>query len=184
VTSERFPGAHILAVNGISPTIGEDVFIAPGAVIVGDVEIGAGSSVWFNAVLRGDVAPIRVGMGSNIQDLSLLHVDRGNPCIVGNNVTIGHNAIVHGTVLEDDVTIAMGAVVLSRSHIGSGAVIAAGAVVPEGMQVEPSALMAGVPAVMKRTLRPERRDQLAAIAGLYVENARRFRATMMITEGA
>lgn len=182
--SDRFPGAHILAVNGIAPTIGEDVFIAPGAVIVGDVEIGVGSSVWFNAVLRGDVAPIRVGAGSNIQDLSLLHVDRGNPCIVGNNVTIGHNAIVHGTVLEDDVTIAMGAVVLSRSHIGSGAVIAAGAVVPEGMRVEPGALMAGVPAVMKRTLHPERRDQLAAIAGLYVENARRFRATMTITEGA
>lgn len=182
--SNRFPGAHILAVNGISPTIGEDVFIAPGAVIIGDVEIGAGSSVWFNAVLRGDVAPIRVGVGSNVQDLALLHVDRGNPCIVGNNVTIGHSAIVHGTVLEDDVTIAMGAIVLSRSHIGSGAVIAAGAVVPEGMQVEPGALMAGVPAVMKRTLHPERRDQLAAIAGLYVENARRFRATMTNTEGA
>ena len=144
--SERFPGAHILEVNGICPKIAEDVFIAPGAVIVGDVEIGPGSSVWFNAVLRGDVAPIRVGAGTNIQDLSLLHVDRGNPCIVGNNVTIGHNAIVHGTVLEDDVTIAMGAIVLSRSHVGRGAVIAAGAVVSEGMQVEEGALMAGVPA--------------------------------------
>jgi carbonic anhydrase/acetyltransferase-like protein (isoleucine patch superfamily) len=182
--SDRYPGAHILAVNGIAPTIADDVFIAPGAVIVGDVEIGAGSSVWFNAVLRGDVAPIRVGMGTNIQDLSLLHVDRGNPCIVGNNVTIGHNAIVHGTVLEDDVTIAMGAIVLSRSHIGCGAVIAAGAVVPEGMQVEPGALMAGVPAVMKRSLNPERREQLAAIGGLYVENALRFRMTMTTTEGA
>jgi carbonic anhydrase/acetyltransferase-like protein (isoleucine patch superfamily) len=182
--SARYPGAHILAVNGIAPTIADDVFIAPGAVIVGDVVIGAGSSVWFNAVLRGDVAPIRVGMGTNIQDLSLLHVDRGNPCIVGNNVTIGHNAIVHGTVLEDDVTIAMGAIVLSRSHIECGAVIAAGAVVPEGMQVEPGALMAGVPAVMKRSLNPERREQLAAIGGLYVENAWRFRMTMTTTEGA
>ena len=182
--SDRYPGAHILAVNGIAPTIADDVFIAPGAVVVGDVEIGAGSSVWFNAVLRGDVAPVRVGKGSNIQDLSLLHVDRGNPCIVGDNVTIGHNAIVHGTVLEDDVTIAMGAIVLSRSHVGRGAVIAAGAVVPEGMQVEPGALMAGVPAVLKRSLNPERREQLAAIGGLYVENARRFRMTMMTTEGA
>ena len=182
--SERFPGAHILDVNGVSPTIAEDVFIAPGAVIVGDVEIGAGSSVWFNAVLRGDVAPIRIGAGTNIQDLSLLHVDRGNPCIVGNNVTIGHNAIVHGTVIEDDVTIAMGAIVLSRSHIGSGAVVAAGAVIAEGMQVEAGALMAGVPAVMKRSLNPERRKQLAAIGGLYVENARRFLATMKISEGA
>jgi gamma-carbonic anhydrase len=182
--SDRYPGAHILAVNGIAPTIADDVFIAPGAVIVGDVEVGAGSSIWFNAVLRGDVAAIRVGRGTNIQDLSLLHVDCGNPCIVGNNVTIGHNAIVHGTVLEDDVTIAMGAIVLSRSHIGRGAVIAAGAVIPEGMQVEPGALMAGVPAVMKRSLNPERREQLAAIGGLYVENARRFRMTMTTTEGA
>ncbi len=176
--SSRFPGAHILSVNGTSPTIADEVFIAPGAVIVGDVEIGPGSSIWFNAVLRGDVAPIRVGSGSNVQDLALLHVDRGNPCIVGDNVTIGHSAIVHGTVVENDVTIAMGAVVLSRSRIGSGAVIAAGAVVPEGMQVEPNALMAGVPAVMKTTLNPERRAQLAAIGGLYVENARRFQSSM------
>jgi carbonic anhydrase/acetyltransferase-like protein (isoleucine patch superfamily) len=176
--TERFPGAHILEVNGVTPTIAEDVFIAPGAVIVGDVEIGPGSSVWFNAVLRGDVAPVRIGAGTNIQDLSLLHVDRGNPCIVGNNVTIGHSAIVHGTVLEDDVTIAMGAIVLSRSRVGTGAVIAAGAVVAEGEQVEPGSLMVGIPAVMKRSLNPERRAQLAEIAGLYVENAARFRETM------
>lgn len=180
--SSRFPRAHILSVNGTSPRIADDVFIAPGAVVVGDVEIGPGSSIWFNAVLRGDVAPIRVGSGSNVQDLALLHVDRGNPCIVGNNVTIGHSAIVHGTVVEDDVTIAMGAVVLSRSRIGSGAVIAAGAVVPEGMLVEPGALMVGIPAVMKSTLNPERRAQLAAIGGLYVENARRFRSTLQPME--
>ena len=176
--TERFPGAHILEFNGISPTIAEDVFVAPGAVVIGDVEIGPGSSVWFNAVLRGDVAPIRVGAGTNIQDLSLLHVDRGNPCIVADNVTIGHSAIVHGTDVEDDVTIAMGAIVLSRSRIGRGAVIAAGAVVTEGCHVEPGALMAGIPAVKKATLNPERREQLAAIAGLYGENARRFMATM------
>jgi carbonic anhydrase/acetyltransferase-like protein (isoleucine patch superfamily) len=176
--SDRFPGAWILTVNGQSPRIAEDVFIAPGAVVVGDVEIGPGSSIWFNAVLRGDVASIRVGSGTNIQDLALLHVDRGNPCVVGNNVTVGHGAIVHGTVLEDDVTVAMGAVVLSRSRVGAGAVIAAGAVVPERMVVEPGSLMAGVPAQLKQTLNPERREQLAQIAGLYVENARRFRATM------
>ena len=180
--TERFPGAHILEFNGIAPRIAAGAFIAPGAVIAGDVEIGPGSSVWFNAVLRGDVAPIRVGSGTNIQDLSLLHVDRGNPCVVGDNVTVGHNAIVHGTVVEDDVTIAMGAIVLSRSRIGRGAVIAAGAVVTEGFQVEPGALMVGVPAVMKATLNPERRAQLSAIAGLYGENARRFQATMRAVE--
>jgi carbonic anhydrase/acetyltransferase-like protein (isoleucine patch superfamily) len=176
--SDRFPGAHILAVNGISPRIAEDVFVAPGAVVVGDVEIGPGSSIWFNAVLRGDVAPIRIGRGTNIQDLSLLHVDRGNPCIVGDNVTIGHSAIVHGTVVEDDVTIAMGAVVLSHSRIGRGSVIAAGAVVPERMIVAAGSLMVGVPALLKSTLNPDRREQLSAIAGLYVENAARFRSTL------
>jgi carbonic anhydrase/acetyltransferase-like protein (isoleucine patch superfamily) len=176
--TSHHPGAHILAVNGITPRIADDVFVAPGAVIVGDVEIGAGSSVWFNVVLRGDVAPIRIGEGTNIQDLSLLHVDRDNPCIVGNNVTIGHSAIVHGTVVEDDVTIAMGAIVLSWSHIGKGAVVAAGAVVPERMQVEPGALMVGIPAIQKATLSPERREQLASIAGLYVANATRFRQTL------
>jgi carbonic anhydrase/acetyltransferase-like protein (isoleucine patch superfamily) len=180
--TSRFPGAHILSVNETSPRIAEDVFIAPGAVVVGDVEIGPGSSIWFNAVLRGDVAPIRIGAGTNVQDLALLHVDRGNPCIVGDNVTIGHSAIVHGTVVENDVTIAMGAIVLSRSHIGAGAVIAAGAVVSEGMQVEPGALMVGIPAIMKSTLNPDRRAQLAAIGGLYVENAIRFRTTLVPVE--
>jgi carbonic anhydrase/acetyltransferase-like protein (isoleucine patch superfamily) len=180
--TERFPGAHILEFDGIAPKIAEDVFIAPGAVIVGDVEIGPGSSVWFNAVLRGDVASIRVGAGTNVQDLALLHVDRGNPCVVKDNVTIGHSAVVHGTVLEDDVTIAMGAVVLSRSRVGRGAVIAAGAVVTEGFLVAPGALMVGVPAVMKTTLNPERRQQLAAIASLYVANGRRFMATMRPVE--
>jgi carbonic anhydrase/acetyltransferase-like protein (isoleucine patch superfamily) len=179
--SDRFPGAHILAVNGVSPTIAEDVFIAPGAVVVGDVTIGARSSIWFNVVLRGDVAPIRIGEGTNIQDLSLLHVDRNNPCIVGNNVTIGHSAIVHGTVVEDDVTIAMGAVVLSWSRIGRGSVIAAGAVVPERMQVEPGSLMVGIPATQKTTLNAERQQQLASIAGLYVENAARYRQTLATT---
>ena len=176
--SERFPGAHILAVNGMFPAIAEGVFVAPGAVVVGDVEIGEGSNIWFNAVLRGDVAPIRVGKGTNVQDLAMLHVDRNNPCIVGDNVTIGHSAIVHGTVVENDVTIAMGAIVLSYSRIGAGSVIAAGAVISERTQVEPGSLMAGVPAELKKTLNAERRDQLAAIAGLYVENARRFRATL------
>jgi carbonic anhydrase/acetyltransferase-like protein (isoleucine patch superfamily) len=176
--TDRFPGAHILSVNGISPTIGKDVFIAPGAVVVGDVTIGDRSSIWFNVVLRGDVAPIRIGEGTNIQDLTLLHVDRGNPCIIGNNVTIGHSAIVHGTVVEDDVTIAMGAVVLSWSRIGRGAVIAAGAVVPERMHVEPGSLMVGIPASQKTTLNAERQQQLASIAGLYVENAARYRQTL------
>src|SRR5215217_7406142 len=107
---------NILAVNGISPKIAPDVFIAPGAVVAGDVEIGPESSVWFNAVIRGDVAPIRIGARSNVQDGAVLHVDPGTPCIVGDDVTIGHGAIVHGTTIGDGTTIGMGAIVLSRSR--------------------------------------------------------------------
>ena len=117
--------------NDVSPRIAPDVYLAPGSVVIGDVEIGAGSSVWFNAVIRGDVAPIRIGERSNVQDNAVLHVDTGTPCIVGDEVTIGHSAVVHGTTVGDGVTIGMGAVVLSRSTIGEEAIVAAGALVPE-----------------------------------------------------
>ena len=117
--------------NDVSPRIAPDVYLAPGSVIIGDVEIGAGSSVWFNAVIRGDVAPIRIGERSNVQDNAVLHVDTGTPCIVGDEVTIGHSAVVHATTVGDGVTIGMGAVVLSRSTIGQEAIVAAGALVAE-----------------------------------------------------
>ena len=105
----------LLPFKGVFPRIASGVYLAPGSVVIGDVEIGADSSVWFNAVIRGDVAPIRIGERSNVQDGAVLHVDTGTPCIVGNEVTIGHAAIVHGTTVGDGVTIGMGAVVLSRS---------------------------------------------------------------------
>src|ERR671917_252674 len=121
----------LLPFDGVFPRIASGVFLAPGSVVIGDVDIGAESSVWFNAVVRGDVAPIRIGERSNVQDGAVLHVDPGTPCVVGDEVTIGHGAIVHGTNVGNGVTIGMGAIVLSRSTIGAGAVIAAGAVVPE-----------------------------------------------------
>src|SRR5688572_5072081 len=93
------PRGLVFALGNVAPRIARDVYIAPGAVVVGDVEIGAGSSIWFNAVLRGDVAPIRVGERSNVQDNAVLHVDPGTPCVIGNDVTIGHGAIVHGTTI-------------------------------------------------------------------------------------
>lgn len=174
----QLPRPHILAVNGISPKIAPDVFIAPGAVVVGDVEIGPGASVWFNAVLRGDVAPIRVGARSNIQDNAVLHVDPGTPCIVGDDVTVGHGAIVHGTTVGNGTTIGMGAVVLSRSTVGARAIVAAGAVVGEGAEVADGALVAGVPAKEKRILDDERQALSLAGATGYVRNATRFKATL------
>jgi carbonic anhydrase/acetyltransferase-like protein (isoleucine patch superfamily) len=168
----------VLAVNGISPKIAPDVFIAPGAVVVGDVEIGPGSSVWFQAAIRGDVAPVRIGARTNVQEGAVLHVDRDAPCIVGDDVTIGHRAIVHGTTVGNGVTVGMGSILLSRSRIGDRAVVAAGAVVSEGTEVAPGALVMGVPAREKRILEEER--QLASVAGAtgYVENAARFKATL------
>ena len=162
------PRGLVFTLNGVAPRIADDVYIAPGAIVAGDVEIGAGSSIWFNAVLRGDVAPIRIGERSNVQDGAVLHIDPGTPCVVGNDVTIGHGAIVHGTTVEDGVTIGMGAVVLSRSRIGARAVVAAGAV------VAPGALVMGIPAKERRIMNEQQRAFMMQGAPRYVENARLF----------
>ena len=159
-----------------SPRIAAGVYLAPGSVVIGDVEIGADSSVWFNAVIRGDVAPIRIGERSNVQDGAVLHVDRGTPCIVGDEVTIGHAAIVHGTTVGDGVTIGMGAVVLSRSEIGAEAIVAAAALVPEDAVVASGALVMGVPAREKRSLSDEERTASRENARRYVRNAAAYRA--------
>jgi carbonic anhydrase/acetyltransferase-like protein (isoleucine patch superfamily) len=161
----------LLPFKGVSPRIASGVYLAPGSVVIGDVEIGADSSVWFNAVIRGDVAPIRIGERSNVQDGAVLHVDTGTPCIVGNEVTIGHAAIVHGTTVGDGVTIGMGAVVLSRSQIGTEAIIAAAALVPEDAVVASGALMMGVPAREKRLLSDAERAASRENALRYVRNA-------------
>jgi carbonic anhydrase/acetyltransferase-like protein (isoleucine patch superfamily) len=161
----------LLPFKDVFPRIAAGVYLAPGSVVIGDVDIGADSSVWFNAVIRGDVAPIHIGERSNIQDNAVLHVDTGTPCIVGNEVTIGHAAIVHGTTIKDGVTIGMGAVVLSRSQIGTEAIIAAAALVPEDAIVAPGALMMGVPAREKRLLSDAERAASRENALRYVRNA-------------
>lgn len=167
--------ALILPFNGVFPRIAAGVYLAPGSVVIGDVEIGEESSIWFNAVLRGDVAPIRVGRRSNVQDGAVLHLDRGTPCIVGDEVTIGHGAIVHGTSVGDGVTIGMGAVVLSRSTIGSEAIVAAAALVPEDAVVVEGALVMGVPARERRLLSAEERAASRENARRYVRNAEQFK---------
>ena len=144
--SERQKGL-VLPVNGVYPTIPSDCFIAPNATIVGDVEMGSECSVWFNAVVRGDVNSIRMGNRVNVQDGACIHCTyEKTKTIIGNNVSIGHNAIVHGCTVEDNVLIGMGAIVMDRSRIGSNSIIAAGAVVLEDTVVPPGTIFAGIPA--------------------------------------
>jgi carbonic anhydrase/acetyltransferase-like protein (isoleucine patch superfamily) len=139
--------AVILPVKGVLPVMGNNCFVAPNATIVGDVIIGDDCSVWFNAVIRGDVNSIRIGNKVNVQDGAILHCTyEKTKVIIGNNVSIGHNAIVHGCVIEDNVLVGMGAIIMDNAHIGSNSIIAAGAVVLENTAVEPGTIYAGVPA--------------------------------------
>jgi carbonic anhydrase/acetyltransferase-like protein (isoleucine patch superfamily) len=137
----------ILPVKGIAPQIPEDCFVAPNATIVGDVTMGSDCSIWFNAVVRGDVNKIRIGNKVNIQDGACIHCTyQKTETVIGNNVSIGHNAIVHGCTVEDNVLIGMGAIVMDRVHIGQNSIIAAGAVVLEDTKIPPGSIYAGVPA--------------------------------------
>ena len=139
--------AYIFPVNGLSPTMGANCFIAPNATIVGDVVMGDDCSVWFNAVIRGDVNSIRLGNKVNVQDGAVIHCTfEKTKTYIGNNVSVGHNAIVHGCVIDNNVLIGMGAIVMDNCHIGSNCIIAAGAVVLENTVVEPGIIYAGVPA--------------------------------------
>jgi len=139
--------ALIRTLNGITPALGEGCFLAETAVVIGDVVMGDRCSVWYNAVVRGDVNSIRIGHRVNVQDGAVLHCTYQRTTLtIGNDVSIGHNAIVHGCTVHDKVLIGMGAIVMDRAVIGEGSVIAAGAVVLEGTVVPPGSLMAGVPA--------------------------------------
>jgi carbonic anhydrase/acetyltransferase-like protein (isoleucine patch superfamily) len=137
----------ILPVKGVSPQIPEDCFVAPNATIVGDVVMGSECSIWFNAVVRGDVNTIKMGNKVNVQDGACIHCTyQKTETLIGNNVSIGHNAIVHGCTVEDNVLIGMGAIVMDRVRIGKNSIIAAGAVVLEDTDVPPGSIFAGVPA--------------------------------------
>ena len=142
----------ILAYKGIMPTIGQNVFIAPTAVVIGDVRIGDNSSVWYGTVVRGDRDVITIGQNCNIQDNCTVHTDPGKPVTIGNNVSVGHNAVVHGCSLEDNSLIGIGATVLNEAVVKNGSIVGSGAVVKQGQSVGPRQLVAGVPAVVKKQL--------------------------------
>src|SRR6201994_1993679 len=155
---------------GYSPVIPESCYVDISAQIIGQVELGEHTSVWMNAVLRGDVHSIRVGANSNVQDCAVLHGMRHkHPVIVGDWVTIGHNATVHGCVIEDACLIGMGAVILNGAVIGKGCIIAAGALIPEGTIVPPRTLWAGLPARQRRTLEEDDREQILMYARNYLD---------------
>lgn len=156
--------------------IDPSAFIAPGAVVLGDVTMEADSSVWYGCVVRGDMAPITIGHSTNIQDLTLMHVDAGVPCTIGARVGVGHRVILHGCTVEPDCLIGMGAILLNGVHVGSGSVIGAGAVVPEGTQVPPGSLVLGVPGKVVRPVDDALRARIAGTWRHYVEQARRHRA--------
>ncbi len=167
----------LMSYKGIKPRIGKRVYISPTAVIEGDVEIGDGASVWHGAVLRGDMAPVRLGRNSNIQDNCTVHTDAGKPAIIGENVTVGHNAVVHGCIVEDLALIGIGAVVLTGAVIGEGCIVAAGAVVMENTKFPAHQLVAGIPARIKRPLTDDQMRNLGSSAQNYIElSAERLKA--------
>ena len=156
---------------GKPPTLGENAYIAKGAVVFGDVMLGDHSSVWYNAVLRGDINRIVVGHHTNIQDLSVLHVADEWPCLVGNWVTIGHSAVVHACTIGDEVLVGMGAVILDGAVVGDQSLVGAKALVTQGMKIPSGSLVLGAPAKVVRALTTEERGQLKYWAQKYVGNA-------------
>ncbi|MEJ2657329.1 MAG: gamma carbonic anhydrase family protein [Desulfobacterales bacterium] len=167
----------ILEFKGRTPIIGKNVFIAPTAVIIGDVEIKDNSSIWYGTVVRGDMSPIIIGENTNIQDNCTIHTDHDKPALIGNHVTVGHNAVVHGCILKDNCLIGINSVVLSGAVIETGAVVAAGSVVKHGQVVGPYHLVAGIPCEVKKELSETTVEKRKATAEHYIELAREHMAT-------
>jgi carbonic anhydrase/acetyltransferase-like protein (isoleucine patch superfamily) len=172
--------ATLVEIDGVAPTIDADVWLAPTAVLIGDVRIGARSSVWFGAVLRADFDRIEIGEESSIQDNAVLHCATGLPTVVGSRVTVGHGALLEGCVIEDEALVGMGAIVLHRARVGAGAMVAAGAVVPERGAVAPGVLAAGVPAREKKRLDGAAERWTSVAAGDYQDLRRAYLSTHVV----
>ncbi|AMO21916.1 gamma carbonic anhydrase family protein [Ramlibacter solisilvae] len=160
--------------DGKSPQLGEGAWVADSAEVIGDVQLGANASVWFGTVVRGDCESIRIGRNSNVQDLSVLHADFGKPLTIGDNVTVGHQVMLHGCTIGDGSLIGIQAVILNDAKIGRNCIVGAGSVITEGKEFPDNSLIIGSPARVVRTLSEEQIRMAAAGAGHYVENAPRF----------
>lgn len=160
----------ILEHKGVAPRIDASVFVAPNACIIGDVRIGAESSLWFNVVVRGDVNYIRIGCRTNIQDGTIVHVTREtHPTLIGDDVTVGHGVTLHGCTVEDGSLVGIGAIILDGAVVGASSLVAAGSVVAPGTQIPPRSLVMGSPGRVKRTLTDDECARLRSVAGHYLE---------------
>jgi len=157
-----------------TPQVDPTCFVAPNATVIGQVTLARGASIWFNTVVRGDMAPITIGEDTNVQDLAMVHVDYNTPTVMGSRVVVGHRAIIHGATVGDDCIIGMGAILLNRSRVGSNCIVAAGAVVREDFVVPDGSLVAGVPAVIKRPLTPEETERIQRNARDYAARAQLY----------
>jgi len=164
--------------GGKRPKVHPDAYIAPTAVLIGDVEVEAGASVWFGAVLRGDEAKIVIREGANVQDNAVIHCAEDLPTLVERNASVGHSAQLEGCVVEEGALVGMGATMLQRSRLGARSMLAAGAVLQEGREIPPGHLAAGVPATIKKTLEGSSRAWVGTAAGHYRDRAVRYRAQL------
>lgn len=156
--------------------VGRGAWVAPNATLTGRVTLGAAASVWYGCVLRGDLEPITIGDETNVQDLTIVHVDHGFPTVVGSRVTIGHRAVIHGCTIDDEAVVGMGAILLTGSRVGRGALVAAGALLREGFTVPPGMIAAGVPAVLRGEVGPELARRFAEGRESYLRLAARQQA--------
>jgi carbonic anhydrase/acetyltransferase-like protein (isoleucine patch superfamily) len=170
---------RLFAYGGKTPVVAPDAFIAPGSVIVGDVEIASAAGIWFNCTLRADEETIRIGERSNLQDGTVIHVHgRKQGTYIGSGVTVGHMVLLHACTLEDGAYVGMGSTILDEAVVEGGAMLAAGALLTQGKRVPKGELWAGRPAALMRRLRPEELDQMARTVENYVARARKFRAEL------
>ena len=166
----------VYELDGVAPRVDPTAWIADSAEVMGNVHLGPDASVWFGCVLRGDTERMMIGEGSNIQDLSVLHADVGQPLAIGRHVTVGHKVMLHGCTIGDESLIGIGAVVLNGARIGKNCLVGAGALVTEGKQFPDGSMIVGAPARVVRQLTPEQIEGLRQSARHYIDNARRFRA--------
>lgn len=172
----------IASYKGNQPVIHKSVFVAEGAVVIGNVEIKQNASLWYGTVVRGDIEAVIIGENTNIQDNCTLHTEYDWPLVIGRNVSVGHNAVVHGCTIEDDCLIGIGAIVLNGAHVKKGSVVAAGSVVREGQVVGPYQLVAGTPATVKRELDEESLKPFLQPAKRYLQHAAGHREIEIISK--
>lgn len=168
----------IYELDGVAPRVAASAWVADTAQVIGNVVLGENASVWFGTVVRGDTEAITIGAGTNIQDASVLHADFGQPLVVGERVTVGHQVMLHGCTIGDETLIGIGAIVLNGARIGKNCLVGAGSLVTEGKEFPDGSMIMGTPAKVVRQLTPEQIEGLRLSAQHYIDNARMFRATL------